>query len=798
MTILRSRKIPSASAKPLPKESDIEPSTPCRTQEPDVHRSPDEIAPKSGPTVEPTHTTRRRSLRLAHQCDDVGDDCVTEKGVSVSVCGESMPNNIDVKFLSLRSGKKVAKRGIEEHGIETIESRRFDFETQFDALESGVSKRKRVCVDLVEDNIVRKESENSGISGDCGVVNVDFKLDSQSGRMVNEEMGYTSGNDSLPEDCAEENESKNKGKAVLEDSSGLNDVQVICVESYDMPSSSMGTRRRYTREEKGKGIQVETVSSPITVEVVEVVEEEMEIENENPPDASVPELSATTVNAEPTQNHNSNETGNGSRSRHFRDIARRNASRFAHFDARMEEEEDLSDREGEQQVEDWPGPFSTAMKIIKDREENTTSYFGIGVSNKERSSPTIWVPRINCTSAPRKAPSLQELSLQILVKNADAIVSLDYVPDALRVKLCQSLCDSRRMDVHFLDLLVRGSPTEICVPDCSWLTEEQFTECFKNCDTSNLMVLQLDQCGRCMPDYVLHLTLARSPKQLPVLSSLSLSGACRLSDVGLEALVSAAPAITSINLSQCSLLTSSSIDMLSYSLGSVLRELYINECQNIDMKLILPALKKFEKLEILSLADLPSVKGQFLKEFVTARGQTLKQLILTNSGKLSDSSIKIISENCPNLTVLDLANVCKLTDSSLGYLANGCQALEKLIFCRNSFSDEAVAAFVETAGHCLEELSLNNVKKVGHNTALAIAKHSEKLQILDVSWCRDMSDDLLGYIVDNCSSLKVLKVFGCTQVTDVFVKGHSNPTVKILGLKMVPFLGHLTKNFADY
>jgi DNA repair protein RAD7 len=205
-------------------------------------------------------------------------------------------------------------------------------------------------------------------------------------------------------------------------------------------------------------------------------------------------------------------------------------------------------------------------------------------------------------------------------------------------------------------------------------------------------------------------------------------------------------------------------------------------------------LKKFEKLEVLSLADLPSVKGRFLKEFVTARGQTLKQLILTNSRKLSDSSIKVISENCPNLSVLDLANVCKLTDSSLGYLANGCQALEKLIFCRNPFSDEAVAAFVETAGGSLKELSLNNVKKVGHNTALALAKHSDKLQILDISWCREMSNDLLGYIVDNSSSLKVLKVFGCSQVTDVFVKGHSNPNVKILGVKMDPFLGHLSDN----
>jgi len=134
-----------------------------------------------------------------------------------------------------------------------------------------------------------------------------------------------------------------------------------------------------------------------------------------------------------------------------------------------------------------------------------------------------------------------------------------------------------------------------------------------------------------MPDYILPFTLARSPKVLPMLSTLSISGACRLSDVGLRQLVSSAPAITSINLNQCSLLTSSSIDMLSDSLGSVLRELYINECQNIDMKHILAALKKFEKLEVLSLADLPSVKGRFLKEFVTARGQTLKQLILTNS-----------------------------------------------------------------------------------------------------------------------------------------------------------------------
>lgn len=636
---------------------------------------------------------------------------VTAKEVSISVCSKRKSNAGEM-LLSLRSGKKVAKSC---DGIETSGN------------DIG-SEENKAFGDLVEETkIVSKEK----------------------GKAVMAEQVLL-----------------DQGKGTVEDS--------CHVESCEKPSSSV-SRRKYTREEKAKGIQVDTRVG------VQVMEMEMEIQS--------PSVTQPSVNEQ-------DQNGNASRNQHFRDFAERNASRFARFDAEMEEEEELSDKEVEQQVEDWPGPFSTAMKIIKDREENTILHDGDGVlfsSDIERSSPIVWAPRRSdsFTSPPPTAPSLQQLSMRVLVKNADAITSLDYVPDALRVKLCQLLCDSRRMDVHFLGLLVRGSPTGICVPDCSWLTEEQFTECFNNCDTSNLMVLQLDQCGRCMPDYVLPSTLARSPKSLPMLSSLSLSGACRLSDVGLRALVSVAPAITSINLSQCSLLTSSSIHMLSNSLGSVLRELYLNECQSIDLNLILTALKKFEKLEVLSLVDLPSVTGRLLRDFVTARGQALKQLILTNSVKITDSSIKDISENCPNLRVLDLANVCKLTDCALGYLANGCQALEKLIFCRNSFSDEAVAAFVETSGGSLVELSLNNVKKVGHNTALSLAKLSEKLQILDVSWCRDMSDNALGYIVDSCSSLKVLKVFGCTQITDAFVRGHSNPSVKILGLKMDPFLDHL-------
>ncbi|VFQ97156.1 unnamed protein product [Cuscuta campestris] len=91
---------------------------------------------------------------------------------------------------------------------------------------------------------------------------------------------------------------------------------------------------------------------------------------------------------------------------------------------------------------------------------------------------------------------------------------------------------------------------------------------FSHCN----LVLQLDQCGHCLPDFTLIATLARLPNSLSALTTLPVKGTCRLSDTGLSALVSSAPSLRSINLSQCSLLSSDGIKCLSESLGSVLKE----------------------------------------------------------------------------------------------------------------------------------------------------------------------------------------------------------------------------------
>ncbi|KAE8712513.1 Rad7, putative isoform 4 [Hibiscus syriacus] len=425
--------------------------------------------------------------------------------------------------------------------------------------------------------------------------------------------------------------------------------------------------------------------------------------------------------------------------------------------------------------------------------------------------------------------------------NADVIVSLDHVPDMLRHKLTRLLCDSRKMDAHFLQLLASGLPEEIRINDCSQVTEDEFTKIFGCCDTNNLtiivdpvilrmspitktmpkiaiersvfvytwlsvvydvfglwrQVLQLDLCGSCMPDYVLRDTLACSSKSLPALATLSLNGAHRMTDEGLNMLALSAPALQSINLSHCSLLTSAGINNLANCFESTLRELYLDECHNIEAMVVLPALKKLKCLEVLSMAGIPTVCDDFVIQMVEACGKNMKELVFTNCLELTDVSIKSVGKNCSKLCTIDLSYLSKLTDKSLRYLANGCRSINRLKLIRNRFSDEAIAAFLEASGSDLTELSLNNIALVGLNTALALSKCSRKLFSLDLSWCRHLNDEALGLIVDSCLSLKQLKLFGCTQMcflsgtfscsmqlTDVFLKGHSNPQVQIIGQEL--------------
>jgi DNA repair protein RAD7 len=135
-----------------------------------------------------------------------------------------------------------------------------------------------------------------------------------------------------------------------------------------------------------------------------------------------------------------------------------------------------------------------------------------------------------------------------------------------------------------------------------------------------------------MPDYIMYATLAHKPNSLPSLTKLSLKGNYSLSDKGLAAIVSSAPLLNSLNLSQCSLLTSEGIINVIDKQAALLKELYIDQCQNVSAMSILPFLKKVKCLEVLSMAGIPSASNEFVHELIPVCGSTIKELNFADCG----------------------------------------------------------------------------------------------------------------------------------------------------------------------
>ncbi|VVB16898.1 unnamed protein product [Arabis nemorensis] len=396
----------------------------------------------------------------------------------------------------------------------------------------------------------------------------------------------------------------------------------------------------------------------------------------------------------------------------------------------------------------------------------------------------------------RKAPSLMEMCIKVLAKNSESIMSLSLVPDHLKNKISNLVSNLSKIDARFMQLLVQDSPCEIFSRNCVDLLEKDLIQILSDCDRVSLKVLSLDLCGRAMTENAITEFLKRSsPYGFPALTTLSLKGAFGLTDNALALISRSAPLLRFINLSECSFLTSNAVKILADNFVSTLRGLNIGGCQGIKPSNVLKSsLSRFMNLNYLSVAGLER-SHDVLVDFFISRGTNITDLSLASCNEVTDRTIWTIGRYCPHLEALDISDLDNLTDDSLEYITDGCRFLNSVKLTKNRFSDEAVAAFLEVRGGSLTQLCLNNVRDVGQDTAISLARNCKMLRHLDLSWCRKITEGELRLILSSCSLLRSLKLFGWTQVEDRFLEELSRSQVCITGLKMTSVFANLDDSF---
>ncbi|KAH7435493.1 hypothetical protein KP509_06G067100 [Ceratopteris richardii] len=486
------------------------------------------------------------------------------------------------------------------------------------------------------------------------------------------------------------------------------------------------------------------------------------------------------------------------RSRFLR-VARKRAFHFAHFNAEVDEapagssppagEHQQFGNNNQVQLEpqkvDWPGPFSTARQLVKNRETAAAARKESAIPG-EKSSLVDWRPSRDPSDTSifrRKPSSLQDICLGILAKNAESVVSLDGVPDTVRARISAAFCERRTMSATTLSLFFQGMPSEIHCLDCTQICEDKLTELMKQVCPMRLEKLHLEYCGRGLTEQCLLSSIASSTS-VTSLKSVSLKGAYRLSDKGLEVLLQATPQLVHLDLSSCSFLTNDAVKALAKLVNETLESLVLDGCRNLDATKFVLDIVQLTKLQKLSFSEVRGVTDEVISEICVRLGANLKELILDRCTSLSDSAVAAIGACCPSLQVLNTSHIPKLTDVSIAHITDNLRKLQNLSVRRCQFSDEAIAAFVTASGSSLLRLSLNSMQQIAGQTVLALTRYCHSsLEYLDLSFCRLLDDECLGLLADSCLQLKELRLYGCTQVTNKFLNGHSNSNLKVIGLK---------------
>lgn len=176
-------------------------------------------------------------------------------------------------------------------------------------------------------------------------------------------------------------------------------------------------------------------------------------------------------------------------------------------------------------------------------------------------------------------------------------------------------------------------------------------------------------------------------------------------------------------------------------------------------------------------------------EMISYLCPNLTTLHLKMCGRIRDSDLKTLVEGCPylenieldgpflctdsgmselgklsNIESLSISNAAKITEKCISYLVNKAQLrLLKLRHCTSV--GKGIGELVNSFSN-LEDLRLEYIGDLTEDEIIAIIKGGKKLKTLSLEGFLNLTDKCLDQIVVSCTSLSMLSLGGCEQLSN--------------------------------
>jgi DNA repair protein RAD7 len=225
------------------------------------------------------------------------------------------------------------------------------------------------------------------------------------------------------------------------------------------------------------------------------------------------------------------------------------------------------------------------------------------------------------------------------------------------------------------------------------------------------------------------------------------------------------------------------------SVGARLESFLITQSPRIDLETIEAMIKHCPNIAHLRLAEIGQMSDVLLGPLAQLNKLISLELSSPGSPLSDDAVIDLIKAVGPRLERLNLSDTT-VSDAVLPAIAKFCPNLRSLSLNNLDFADEGVSAFftavssqhrpgfqwleiekghhlhgtslraiIAHSGKTLEHLSIMGWKEV-ENEALQTLRRCDKLERLNIGWCRAVTDFTMKDILEGCESIKEVRVWG--------------------------------------
>lgn len=277
------------------------------------------------------------------------------------------------------------------------------------------------------------------------------------------------------------------------------------------------------------------------------------------------------------------------------------------------------------------------------------------------------------------------------------------------------------------------------------------------------------------------LSLRRSIKDViagvPNLETLNLSGCYSVTDTNLcNAFYQDLPNLKVLDLSLCKQITDTSLGRITHHLKN-LEVLELGGCCNITNTSLLVIALKLKRLQCLNLRSCWQITDQGIchlaglskeknleKPCPTTDALSLVSLGLQDCQRLTDESLKYISQGLQTIESINLSFCVSVTDSGLKYLARMPNLKELNLRSCDNISDIGMAYLTE-GGCTVTTLDVSFCDKIGDQALNHLSQGLFHLRSLSLNHCQ-ITDDGLTRIAKSLHDLETLNIGQCSKVTD--------------------------------